>query len=592
MFEYLLLGNPNSGKTSLYNALCDKNEKTGNWHGVTAVVKKSSYKYNGEEFCVSDLPGIYSLKASSLEEKNSVKRLNEVNEEKIIVLIDACHIEGGVKLCKELIEKGFKFSVVLSKSRLNDRKTVKLCEEIFGVNVFVVNAYDGKNVKRFKESVKNLKEVTKIKEVDFFQNNFCKADKYLLNPFINLAIFIVFSLCCLYCCVGNYSLGKFCSDFFKLQSDRFCGYCGSFLKRKKLSGFLIKVICGGIHGVSDVLAFIPQIVILNCFLYVYEESGFAERTASVMFPVLNRSGLGCKSLFPLISGFTCTALSCELCNSCENEKAKIKTLKELSIIPCSAKSTVIIFLCKTFFKNSFLAVTLLFLLQTAVAVALIIWFTVTNDEKEYFIKELDKLRFPKIKLVLKKSFNSACDFVKKTTVIIALISVALSVFVGVSVNFTVCDNISESLLGFIAKKISFVFYPLGIRDWRYVVSVLCGLFAKEGVIGAVSALSVSGAGLSFASRCAFCVFFAGFPPCFVAINSFKKEEGFLFSFKIFLKNIIFGYIGGFLTYKTLNGDYLFLIIFVIFVMIITKVGYDIKKHNSKKERKSFSNSLK
>lgn len=592
MFEYLLLGNPNSGKTTLYNALCDKNEKTGNWHGVTAVVKRGSYIFEKEEFYVSDLPGIYSLKASSIEEKNTLKKLNELTSEKIIVLVDANHIEGAVKLCEELIEKGFKFSVVLTKAGFTDIKTVKLCEEIFGVSVFAVNAYDYKSVKSFKESVKNLKTVERLKKVDFFQNNFCQADKYLLNPFINTALFIVFCLSCLYCCIGRYSLGKFCSDFFELQSDRFCGYVGEYLMRKKVSVFLVRVVCGGIQGVSDVFSFIPQIVILNCFLYVYEESGFAERTASVMFPVLNKSGLGCKSLFPLISGFTCTAVSCELCNSCENEKSKIRALNGLSVVPCSAKIAVFIFLSKTFFGKPFLAVAFLFLLQTAVAVATVIWFTVTNDEKEYFVKELDKLRFPPLKSVLKKSFVSVVDFIKKTAVVIALISVALSVFTGVSVNFTLCDNVSESLLGFFAQKISFVFYPLGIRDWRYIVGVLCGLFAKEGVIGALSSLSVSGAGLSFSSRCAFCVFFALYPPCLVAMNSFRKEKNFLFSLKIFLKNLIFGYIGGFLTYKTLNGEYLFLIIFIIFVIIFFKVSYEVKKRYGKKRRKNFANCVK
>lgn len=590
MFEYLLLGTPNSGKTTLYNALCAKNEKTGNWHGVTAVVKRGSYTFEKEEFFVDDLPGIYSLEARSLEEKNTVDRLKRVKSEKIIVVIDACSVSGGVTLCEQLLKGGYKFGVILNKA--NGNKEKKLCEEIFGVNVVCVNSYDEKSVKNFKESVKNVPTVTAVKRVNFFQNNFCKADKYLLNPFVNIGIFITFCLLCLYCCVGNYSLGKFCSDFFKMQSERFCVFCRAFLTRKGLSGFLVGVICGGIQGVGDVFSFIPQIIILNLFLFVYEESGFAERSACVFFPLLNRSGLGVKSLFPLISGFTCTALSCELCNSCENERAKRKTLKSLSVTPCSAKITVFIFLCKTFFKNSFLALLFLFLLQATVWLAVLLYFVIIGDKYEPFIGELDKLKLPRVKSVVKKSLDSAFAFVKKTALIIALISLALSVFTGVSVNFTPCENLSDSLLALFAKKISFVFYPLGIRDFRYVVGLISGLFAKEGVIGALSSLSASGAGISFSSRCAFCVFFALYSPCLVALGAFKREEGFVFSLIIFLKNTVFGYIGAFLTYKTLNGEYLFLIIFIIFVIIFFKVSYEVKKRYGKKRRKNFANCVK
>lgn len=591
MFEYYLTGNANSGKTTLYNALCKADEKTGNWHGVTAVVKKSGYMFDNEKFLVSDLPGIYSLNPVSLEEKNSVDAIKSVKEQLIVVVIDINSLQSGIKLCKDLLKEKLKFTVVLTKTQRKKMSLINKCERIFGIKCFCVNAYDRKSVKAFKESVKNLPIVTEIKDEKIEQNNFKSIDKIFLNSFFNLVFFIVFSCVALYCSIGKYSLGSFLSDKLNSQTENFSVRAYAFLNGRVTELVRKIIVKGVIEGIGSVLSFIPQIFILNFFISLYEESGFAERTSCCVGVSLSKLGLGVKCLFPLVSGLTCTGVSCELCNSCENEKIKKRTMDCLSFVPCSAKNATLIYLCKTFFAKPFIAIISLYVLQVFIIVFLAVALKlIYGVQRQPLIKELDCLRFPPVSFIFKRSFKAVGDFVKKVGIIITLISVSLTLFTAVNANFSFCENLSESLLAFVAKKISFVFYPLGIYDWRYSVGAICGFFAKEGVIGACSSLNLSRAGLSFASRFSYCVFISLYSPCFVALASFKKESNFAFSLKIFIRNTLIGYIGGFLCYKTLNKNYLSLIIFLIAVIIITAVLYGIKKRNGRKTRVNFGNS--
>lgn len=591
MFEYYLTGNANSGKTTLYNAVCKADEKTGNWHGVTAVVKKSGYTFENESFLVSDLPGIYSLTPVSLEEKNSVEAIKSVKNQLIVVVIDINSIQGGIRLCKDLLKEKLKFTVVLTKTQGKKVSLINKCERILGIKCFCVNAYDKKSVKAFKESVKKLPIVTEIKDEEIAQNNFKRIDKFFLNSFFNLLFFAFFSCVALYSSIGKYSLGSFFSDKLNSQTENFSVRAYAFLNGRVTELVRKIIVKGVIEGVGSVICFIPQVFILNFFISLYEESGFAERTSCCVGVSLSKLGLGVKCLFPLVSGLTCTALSCELCNSCENEKIKKRTMDCLSFVPCSAKNATLIYLCKTFFARPFIAIISLYVLQVFIIVFLAVFLKfVYGVQRQPLIKELDALCFPPVSLIFKKSFKAVGDFVKKAGIVIALISVSLTLFTTVNVNFNYCENLSESILGFFAKKISFVFYPLGIYDWRYSVGAICGAFAKEGVIGACSSLNLSRAGLSFASRFSYCVFIALYSPCFVALASFKRQSNFVFSLKIFIRNTLIGYIGGFLCYKTLNKNYLSLIIFSIAVIMFVTVFYEIKKRNGRKTRVNFGNS--
>lgn len=550
-YNVLIVGNPNSGKTTIFNKLCNRHEKTGNFNGVTASVAKGVYKSKNDLYNIYDLPGIYSLNNAFAEELVTKREIEKEKFSFIINVVDGTNLVSGLKVTKELFDKGYPVLVVLTKYNELDVKKLK---EILPYNLILSTQLKGEL--SLLLGAKN-KQFPRVEVIEMLSNT-KKPPLKLFNQSVCLGIFFISLFISLYVAFGKYSIGTFMSDLLNNGITYLQGYLGDFLEEKNVSGFVQNILCNGIlGGVGSVLSFIPQVVILHLLFTFLEESGLVSIFAVVFHKNLSRVGLSGKVLFPLTSGLGCTAVSCRLCNNAENDCIKKNALSILPNLGCLAKNTVYIYICKLLFKNYFIAVCLIYVFICVTILFSLFFKKKLSNCAQPLIMELPSIAFPNFKVVLKRLVYSLREFIFKISVIVFFVNFILSILVSVSFSFEyVGDNIEDSILCFLAKKISILFYPIGL-DWKCVISLICGVFAKESVIGVFALLGVN---LTKAQGVSFLIFFILYPPCVVSLASFKYESNFKFTLKIFIKQMFYGYIGALIVYKTLLGRPYYLII--------------------------------
>ena len=445
MDKYIIVGTPNSGKTTIFNALTGQKEKVGNWHGVTATYKKGSYKSKKVTFEVLDLPGIYSLSPYSCEESVSVDIILKKEYNAIIFVLDASCPQGGISLLKELFTLNKKIILVLNKClKVDVQKKFNNLE-----NYFKIDPYNKKNIINLAENLLNFngveKEIT-LKEDGFLVDSF--YDKYLLNPFLLLPIFFLIVAIGLFLAFGT--VGIKLSELLQngiTEISKCVKVC--CLKNPFISLVLSKTIL----NLQGVISLFPQILIMQFFLILLEESGLTARLCVVTYNILSKIGLSGKSVFPIISGLGCTAVTAKLCNSCENNKVKCNTLSFLPFVPCMAKNTALIFLCKTFFKNYLLAYVILNLtLFFSGIIFLLLKEKFSKSQKENMVIDLVDISIPKFKIVLKNLFGSVIDFFKKIISSCIIVSMFLAIFTSITPKLTLTYNLQESMLCFVCKK--------------------------------------------------------------------------------------------------------------------------------------------
>jgi len=557
VYKFLLVGSPNSGKTTIFNALTGERERVGNWHGVTAQGKKGVYISKKCEFEVVDLPGIYSLQAYSLEEKVTVDAILNDSYTAIILVIDATSKNVGLKLLKELICINKKVILLVNKIGLVeiDEKTKRNLNE----NFLAINPYSKKNVKEIAEKICKLlfieNEISLESIREKKQKNY---DKFLLNPFILFPIFFAF-LALSFIFSFNKYLGGGISNILMRGVNSLGGIistCGD--------SFFTLVLSKTILGLEGVVGLIPQVVIFQFFMFLLEESGLFCRFCVVTFKLVNKFSLSGKSLFPLISALGCGAVSCKLCNSCENSKIKLNTLKLIAFVPCSAKNSLIIFICLKVFPKPILALILVYLCWFVISFGYLVLFCAKKGNNEQMFIDLVRVNFPNVKLILNKVFLSTTDFFKKIISTCLVISLGLAIFTSVTVRFSLTENIEDSLICFLCKKSSFILSPLGLGDWKIVLSLVMGLFAKEGVISSISFLYPQGLIVAKSGAIVLLFIILSYSPCLTNIVAYNKERKFL-GYKIFLKHNFFAYFGGFYLNMLLTKPFIFCIITIIIV---------------------------
>ncbi len=591
MSRILLVGPPNAGKTTLFNALTNSREKTGNFHGVTATVATANYTYKGKIFCVSDLPGIYDLTPYSLEEKTAIEELKG-EYDCILCVIEAVYPLAAITLLQQLKSTNKPIIAVITKCKLHKKRGGSFDTELFqrlsGVSAMEV---DGNEVEPLKERLLNLE---RGKDFDFDCNRVLnmvytpskrgKADKLFLNPFFCVAF-----------CLALFSLVIF-SVFAKISPVYMCsqllqkGFSSiSLIVEEKLlilgvSEFVITVITRGLEAFGAVLGFIPQLVALNLFMMIIEESGIAERYSLHLGKYLRRLGLSGKSVFPLVSCLGCTAVSCKLSNTAESEDIKRRTISSMAYLPCSAKNAVLIFLCSRVFRQSVLVLILVYLICVALLVLNAIIIQRIKPVNECLkVYSLSPFTFPNMRKVIKGSIDSACLFFKKISLSVLLVGITIGILTSVTIDFNYTSNLQESILCALGKKIAVIFKPIGLGDWKLIVSLISGLFAKETTLGVIEILYGESFYLSSVQGVCFITFFALYPPCFVAISS--MQENAKIGVIVAIKHLVLGYIGAFFVNILLTKGVLFSIIFlgIIFGCLIC---YEIIY--CKRKRKTFT----
>ena len=567
MEEVLLVGNPNTGKTTLFNLITKSDEKTGNWHGVTVEEKKKQYSFSGKDFLLVDLPGIYSLEYFSLEEKVAIDYLISHKKQKVVNICDVNNLERNLYLTLCLIECGF--DVVLAINLTSKRKqrhlSCKKLSEKLGVSVVLVNAKSGEGKQKLLEEISKKREVCKSSKKNksieeeaeekyekiskILQEcsektdqtyGKSKLDKFFLNRFFAPIIF--FAIMGLIFYLTFFLIGKPISNFLNENLALLGRPVTNKLKVLFGENFWLvylfeEAILGGI---GTILSFLPQIILLFFFLSLLEESGYISRVAFVFDDLLSKVGLSGKSIYSLLLGFGCSGTAVMTTRNLENKKMRIKTSFAIPFLSCSARLPIFLAICGAVFqtKSVFVVIGLYALgLIVAVLVSFFMNKTILRNDENNFILEFPPYRMISIKKTFKVLWQNTKNFVIRVGSVLLALNVVVWIFSNFSLKFSFVKFGGESILETFARMISPIFCPLGFSSWGLVVALLVGVVAKEGVLSVImlfasgnlsDALFACGSDIYFSSISgivSFLVFCLLYVPCLSTIAIMRKEIG-------------------------------------------------------------------
>lgn len=543
-----LVGNQNSGKTTLFNALTGSNQKIGNWPGVT--IEKKSGVIKGTDHELVDLPGIYSMFSYSEEEKISREVILSKDIDLIINVIDVTSIERSLYLTTQLMESDVPVVIALNMSDLLLKKGIvvdeKKLEEELGVKVVKVSALkeegidelkkiielDNKIVekkifskeieskisvisnefsdnKRFYSVEKLEKEMDEIIANERYEyicdvKNKCvdmsnkkesvtdKLDKVFLNKWLALPIFVVIMFLVYYLSVGV--VGTYTVDLMDSLVGSAGESLGAYLEKIGTSSWLVSLIVDGIiAGVGAVLNFIPQLIILFLCIALLETSGYMSRIAFFLDMVFKKFGLSGKTLVPFIVGSGCSVPGIMATRTIENKDEREMSIMLTPFVPCSAKLPIIALFTGYFFtdKSGFVSASLYFLAILLILIlALVMKKYMYKNESSTFISELPEYKVPSFKYVFNDVLDKVLSFIKRAGSVILVSSMIVWFLLSFSFKLEYGVDIENSMLAGIGKTFSWVFYPmLGELSWGATVSAIQGLVAKEQVVSSMAIIA-------------------------------------------------------------------------------------------------------
>lgn len=561
-----LAGNPNSGKTTLFNGLTKLNQKIGNWPGVTVEKKEGRY-YADKSVEIIDLPGIYSINPISDDEKVTRDYLISQKPDAIINIIDSAVLERSLVLTLQLLETGI--PVVLALNMEDELKghglslDVSAIERELKVPAVLISARKNRNIKTLMETAVNaakegragtfiaeggtdeekaefrhkyiaskidlfrVKSESKIKKVS------ARIDKIVMNrwlafPIFAAVIFIMFFVSVQ--TVGALSTGAVERLFF----DIIGGSLRSGLESIGSPAWVISLTVDGIiRGVGTVLAFVPQIVILFLFITFLEGCGYMARVAVIMDRLFKKLGLSGKSFIPMIVGCGCSVPAIMTAKTIEGSAEKRATIMLAPFVPCSAKLPVFALIAGALFPgNPFVAPSMYFLgIATVIVCGLILKaFRRQKAKADTFVLELPHYRWPKPKNMFLELWDKVKGFIIRAGVIIVPAAVILWFLQSFSFGFRFVD-IEHSMLAAIGRGIAWIFAPLGFGNWQSAIAVITGIFAKETVVATFGVILSGDLNADLAalftpqSAYAFMAFILLSAPCMAAIAATKKEMG-------------------------------------------------------------------
>lgn len=550
--EICLIGNPNCGKTSLFNSLTGTYQKVGNWTGVTTEKKEGKYKKD-KSIKIIDLPGIYTLKAQSKDEGNVLDYLKRNKPSAIINVVDGTNLERNLYLTSELIFLGIPVFIAINyydellKNKIN--VNVSKIEEIFGVKCVLISAKKNINIDDLiektlktnipntdilfkKDELKNNRKIIGLKINQIIRRNQTKAelltqkiDKVITSKTLGIPIFfcIILLVYFLSSKIGGIFSG-YISNFFDYLSNN----TQENLLNIGVTSWLVSLLTNAVlHGVGSVLSFAPQILILFFCMTLIEESGYATRISFILDRIFRFFGLGGKSVIPIILSCGCSVTGIMATRTIENEFERKSTIYLAPFMPCGAKMVVFAWFSHLFFNGNPLISTSMYF----IGILSVCFFGVilkklfkNKQRNSFYIIEMPTLRMPSMGNVFKVLWEKLKDFTYKSGTIIFAVSVVLWFLSNFGI-YGYTNVIENSFLYYIGNSIKYLFYPLGFGNWYASVSVITGLFAKEAVIETFEILSVNPE-LLFDSKFsiyAFMTFVLLSPPCAAAISSAKQE---------------------------------------------------------------------
>ena len=547
MSKILIVGNPNSGKTTLFNNLTKSHNRVGNWHGVTtSVVEKQCKKIKKT---VVDLPGIYSLQGFSEEEKCACEYLKKHKGEVVVNLLDATCLKRGLALTNELINNGIKPVLVVNKTCAMSDKVFDEIEQRTGLPIFYMDVRKKGQLAQlietlsqnptdiFNNFIKALDIESIAKYIDDFRFNITKWDKIFLSDYFAVPAFLAIVGFIFFLTFGI--VGRSFTNLFSSYVDGIFKFILDSVKDNFGTGWFYNFLADGLFtGVGSVLGFMPQIFLLISAFNILEHSGYLARIAFVFDALLKKIGLTGKAVFSLIMGFGCTTSAVCTTRGLENKTLQRRAIYGLGYISCSAKLPVLSLLVSLFFTyNTALYVFLFYLIGFVLALFVSFLLSLKQGQKESLILEVPRLCVPKFSIVAKSSVYETGKFASRILTTVVSFSIMLWIVESFSFSFRyVGTNIEDSMLYAISTPISWLFKPLGFTAGM-VVALVVGIVAKELVISAFAVINGVSANLLAASlvdktsaicfdiptAIAFVLFMVVYAPCVAALSSIRKE---------------------------------------------------------------------
>ncbi len=579
MIKVALLGNPNVGKTTIFNALTGLKQRVGNWPGVTIEKREGQL---GNNINIVDLPGIYAMDTYSNEEKISKNYLNEEDVDVIVNIVDASNLSRNLYLTTQLMKYNKPIVVVLNmldmaKSKGIDINTEKLEKEL-GVKVVTMVAkkkvdskeiekaiidssnsvvlyksYPQKETDTYKEIEKSLNKCVNLKK----ENSKILSDKIddiVLNPILAYPIFIGLI----------YVLFKFTFNWVGGPLQEYTGGLietylqgpASELLANSSPWFNSLIVDGIIGGLGGVLPFFPLIFVLFLGITLLEDSGYMARIAFLMDKIMAKVGLSGKTFIPMIMGIGCSSPAIMATRTLDSEQDRKITALIAPFMTCSAKLPIYAMFATIFFPGNETIVTMS-LYAIGVVASIIVALFITRSQNSYesapFIIELPKYSMPTISQLLKNTWNRSKGFLVKVCTIMFAMSIViwgLSYF-----NFKgFTSDINDSFLASLGGLVSPIFKPLGFGDWRAGVSILTGLSAKEIVVATMEIVygdldTVLPTMFTAVTAYGFLVFCALYTPCIAALATMQKEYGTKMTVISFAYQFFVAWVGAFYVYQ-------------------------------------------
>ncbi|ADL69775.1 ferrous iron transport protein B [Thermoanaerobacterium thermosaccharolyticum DSM 571] len=596
MITAALIGNPNVGKTTLFNLLTGSNQHVGNWPGVT-VEKKEGFV--SENVKLVDLPGIYAMDTYSNEEKISKAFLESGDVDLILNIVDASNLQRNLYLTMQLKEFNKPIVLILNMVDVAESKGVKIdydkLSKLLNVLVVPIIAAKGKgvdkleellakgdfletyndnnshyhNILHFKSEAETYKYIEEILSqcLTYTSENTTtiseKLDKIFINKFLAYPIFLAIV----------YFIFQFTFSWVgQPLADLLDSGVNDWLVphiQMVLSGtsnwFKSFIVDGIIGGVGSVIVFLPVILTLFLCISFLEDSGYMARVAFLMDKIIRKMGLSGKAFIPLIIGFGCSVPGVMSTRTLESEKDRKMTALLVPLMSCNARLPVYLIIAGALFKgHESIVVASLYALGIIVAFLVGILFknTIFKKDDEPFIIELPEYKLPEVKSLAIHTWEKGKGFLRKAGTII--FSVSIIVWVLSNFNFSGMTEINSSFIAAIGKFISPIFIPLGFASWQNTVALLTGIMAKEVVVGTMGVIyggnltKVLPTVFTPLSAISFLVFVLLYTPCISLIATMKKEYGGKMAIFSVIYQLVLAWIVSFIVF---NGGSLILRIF-------------------------------
>ena len=526
-----LTGNPNSGKTTMFNALTGRNEKVGNWAGVTVDKKEFQIKKNfagNEQLIAVDLPGAYSMSPFTNEESITSSYVKQENPDVIINIVDGTNLSRSLFFTTQLLELGIPVVVALNKSDINEKKETKIDIENLsaklGCPVVKTASNSGEGLKEVVQAAisqagkkqtapysqgeidltdKSVVEIADRKRFEFVNNivkdvetrkvltkdkNISdKIDNVLTNKWLGIPIFAVVMF--LVFQISQVWVGTPIADLLVGWLETFQGWVGGFFENANplLSALLVD---GVIGGVIAVIGFLPLVMVMYFLIALLEDCGYMSRVAVVLDPIFKKVGLSGKSVIPFVITIGCAVPGIMASRTIKNERERRATAMLSPFMPCGAKIPVIALFAGAFFDGAGWVSTVMYLsgiVLIFLGALLVNKVAGYKARKSFFIIELPEYKIPS----LAGAFNSMCSrgwsYIVKAATIILLCNTVVQIMQTFTWNFAVAEVASDSILASIASPFAYLLVPIvGVLSWQLAAAAVTGFIAKENVVGTLA----------------------------------------------------------------------------------------------------------